>query len=1750
MLGNPLRSPYLSAALFVALVVTWTLRATVPPPVQVVGVTTEGPDERPTVFVEFDAPMAPMAPLAADLVRLEPAAPVKARFETPRRLRLEPVGPLPRLRTWQVRFGPGLAALDGRPVTGAPTFTSGTLCWLAEPVARVRDDGVPVLATRWSADLATGALVAATRLTDERGRAVPFRWSGEGRGHTLALDAMPGGPLTLELAPDLRSMEGGDPLGAPLKRTLVWSARLDLVGVEATEGEGSGDDVAIDLAFSHPLAPHAPHDLRDHVAVTPRPADLVVRPRDGGVRLTGAFPVGETVAVTVRAGLRTASGLVLAADARRTVRIPTPSPFLRFSRNGSVLSTHAAPVLEVTGRNVADLVVEAGPVPELNLVPLALGWRSATTLGGPYETRSVPVVAAPHRRFARDLDLGALFTTKPRGAWHVRVADAAHPWRGDACLLQLTDLAPVVRVADAGLVVSVAGLADGDAVPGARVTVVDAAQRTLAEGRTDAAGLCLLHGVVGAPVLVVVRTQDDVAWVHLDEQRVVHTPREVEGRALSGPIDGWVRADRGLVRPGETLHVVALLRTLSGDAVAEGLPVVVTLLGPDRRTVRRVATTTPTSGLLDVAFLVPEAARTGTHTVTLCLPGPRRDGRADPATEVARTAVRVEPFVPDRIEARIEAPPRATLGSAVPVRVVARTLAGDPAPGRAVRLRLEALPLPHAATAGHERFTFGDPDAGSALVRTDLAEGRTDDEGVARLTATLPALGADGAPTRVVLTAEVVDLSGRAVTATASLDARPGGVRLGVALPEDGEPSPASGPARGLVADVVAVGDGPPPGRVTATLERIVVRGAWSPTRHGALRWTSSEVVETVATATAPLSDGRAHVAFADPGDGAFRLRVSVPARDGGAVPCARRFARSRGRMAPVEAAADPLRLSLRASGPARAGDTLPVTVRAPFAGRLLLTVEAAGLLHAHVVSVEDGPTAFDLPLPALDTPSLHVTATLSRGDADAADGPIRLLAALALPVERPARTLAVRAHAPAEVVPEAPMDLRVEVSSPADVVVALVDGAILARTRHPDADPAGTLFATRRLATRCADAFTSRRLGARYLYEASPGGDEGDAVGPDLSPRLDGGVRLDVETVALCSRRVAVEREATLRFDVPAFEGRLRWVVVAANREALGSAAGDVVVRGPVGLAVFAPLCAAPGDTFDVRVEARGDGVTTALSFEGLARTEETEETRETQAAVPGAATRVRALPGVGLATVTAVARDRHGVAVTRRARVAVRPAAPLETTHTLLALAAGETRGPLPGDFVPATRRATVWVGTGPATAWRPALERLRHHPHACAEQTTSRAFAALALAAVADLPHPDGAAAPTLGDEVIGPAIDRLLALQTPDGGLAVWPGQAESDAFASAYGAHFLVEAGRLGRAVPPDRLGALLDGLARRVRSGGGSAYEAYVLSLAGRDVGTHLDVLADRATSVADRAHLSAAAARRGDLPLARMLLDPTPPAGSKPATPGLASPATRSSLRTDAVLLDALLEVAPDDPRVEGLVTRLAAALLSPRTTQEDAWILRALARHAGRASSTGATATRGPARGRLTVGDRSVEFTGGAFLSIDPTAPWTYAVTSDAPVQVVVRVEGVPVARDDAPRSQGIAVTRRIVGAAGGLKQGQVVRVEVEGVVPSGSGELLVADVLPGGLAFEASLPDDDTLRPDRVERRDDRLLLYRSAPLVAEGEGPARFRYVYLARAVAAGTFRVPSLRAELLYDPEVFGESAGGTLVVSR
>ncbi len=261
-----------------------------------------------------------------------------------------------------------------------------------------------------------------------------------------------------------------------------------------------------------------------------------------------------------------------------------------------------------------------------------------------------------------------------------------------------------------------------------------------------------------------------------------------------------------------------------------------------------------------------------------------------------------------------------------------------------------------------------------------------------------------------------------------------------------------------------------------------------------------------------------------------------------------------------------------------------------------------------------------------------------------------------------------------------------------------------------------------------------------------------------------------------------------------------------------------------------------------------------------------------------------------------------------------------------------------------------------------------------------------------------------------------------------------------------------------------------------------------------------------------------------------------------------------------DAMRLDVLATVAPDHAQVPRLLQRLAARAENGRwyNTQENAFALLAM----GKLSGSGKL---DPASGEVLVDGNVVASFDADGVSVQGT-DWAgknleIRTTSPGSAWFTVLDEGIPQFPEFDEYDSSMVVRREYFDTGGdpvdllALQQGQTIVCRL--LLKSEKGriqDVVLTDLVPAGLEIENPRLSRDgsydwvsreqnnqygILKQDHLEVRDDRLLLFTTASTKVSA-------FYYTLRAVTAGSFVLPQVRAEAMYDPEVMSVRGGGEI----
>ena len=1273
----------------------------------------------------------------------------------------------------------------------------------------------------------------------------------------------------------------------------------------------------------------------------------------------------------------------------------------------------------------------------------------------------------------------------------------------------------------------------------------------------------LLRGTGGRePAVLMAFGTGDYNFLDLTKPAFDLSDRGVDGRAAPGPVDAFLYTERGVYRPGETVELMTLVRDGRASAHPD-IPLTLKVFRPDEVEIARLQPADPALGGYHARLPLASNARTGNWTVKAYT-----DPKGEP---VGQVSFQVEDFVPQRLKLELNSAATALKpGEPAVVDISGRFLYGAPA----ANLKAEAEvvlredPDPYPTFPG---YRFGLVQDSWTAQRFPVALAGTDAQGKAQAQVTLQETPDTSRPLQARVRVSLFEPGGRPVTRSLNLPYRNQPFMIGI-KPRFSDDGVKTGQEAGF--EIIALdqqGQAQTKNGLRAELMREEHQYYWY---HDDGRWNYKMVIRD----SAPVNTQTLNLVAGQPALvtqrglewGHYRLEVRDPVTG---VAASTRF--TAGWFENPQEGDTPDQLKVTLDKPRyQAGETAKVFVRAPFAGEILLNVVGDRLWLSKTVSAPADGTTVEIPIPAEWGPGVYMAATGFRpADKPNQRGPGRAIGVAWVGLDPAPRTLNLALNAPTEWRPRQTVEVPVTVAGvtsdqPTYVTLAAVDEGILQLTDFITPDPIAYFLGKRRLGMRVLDLYGK-------LIET--GGRAGQLkVGGDADSRqLDASGVRTVKTLALFSGPVKLDAngQAKIPLALPDFNGQIRLMAVAWDRDRVGRAEIAPLVRDPLVARVYLPRFLAPEDECRITVTAQNVNAPPGdyriqLSATGavavgeaspfvLAVTQSTSQTSETRTFV------LRGIaPGVG--QVQLKVEGPNGFQLTRETEINVRPAQTITTAHSAQRLKPGESLRldtALLRDYFPGTGRTRLSISSRPSLNVPELLARLDRYPYGCLEQTTSRALPLLYFNQVAEVWTGQTTAESGLRART-QEAIQRVMALQDAGGGFGLWTPSSEVEDWLSAYAMDFLVRARQEHYLVPEAGYQRGLTHLRERLNADefeeqqlAWRAYNLYVLARVEQaPIGDlrylHDNYLKKLPTPLA-QAQLGAALARYGELERAKAAFTAALERNNRAeSVHDYGSP-----LRDRAALLALLAESGLLPERVPSLAEELAATShqRSHTSTQEQAWLLlaaRALLQQRGplQVAVNGQPTARDP----LYLAPTPEQLTSGMTVTNQGSDPaWT-----------ALDLSGVPLAQQP-PAREGFTISRRYYTRTGKevdatqIRQNDLLVAVISGEAHGQeSQQALVVDLLPAGLEIEnarlansAAAPSEIAWLPQLAETRysefrDDRFV----AALDIGPDDKRNFTLAYLVRAVTSGLYRQPAVYVEDMYKPWQFGRGAMGTIKV--
>jgi uncharacterized protein YfaS (alpha-2-macroglobulin family) len=1277
------------------------------------------------------------------------------------------------------------------------------------------------------------------------------------------------------------------------------------------------------------------------------------------------------------------------------------------------------------------------------------------------------------------------------------------------------------------------------------------------------------------PVVYVARLGDDISFIpYARDDRMLNFSRfDVDGVAkiLAEDLDAFVFTERGIYRPGDEMHIGLVIKQRNWQGRLAGLPVETEVVDARDLKVQTRKLALPASGFAEVSYTTAYESPTGEYTINVYLV--KNDKRA---TLLGSTTVNVKEFLPDRMKIETRLSKTSAHGWVDPkemrASIALANLYGTPASDRRVKSRVELSPTGFSFSefSGYSFYdSFFDEKKERQHETVDLGEQQTNADGAADFDLQLDRF-ADATYSMQFYAEAFEGEGGRSITGQASV--------LVSALPyvvgykTDGNLNYINANTPRAV-DLLAVA----PQLKRIPLENVTVDviaqehvSVVAKKENGSYGYES--VLRERVTKSEKITIGpdglRYQLPTADPGD------YIVDIRDAGGRKVSRiRFSVVGNGI--VKRALDKdseLQVKL-ARTQYNSGEEIEISITAPYAGSGLITIERDKVYALRWFKTDAASSVQRIKVPDGFEGSGYINVALIRAldSKEVFTSPLSYgVVPFTANIEK--RRLKVDLQTAAISKPGEPFHISYKTDRPSKIAVFAVDQGILQVSDYKLPDPLGFFFRKCALGVETAQIMDLIMPEFSVLRSMSAFGGDGDNP-KQLNPFK----RVTEKPVVYWSG--IVDADTTAReviYNVPDyFSGTLTVMAVAVADDATGAAQRDALIRGPFVITPSVPVLAAPGDDFEA-------GVTVANNVEGSGENAEVQiraESSEHVQIVKTPSQTLRISEGreqttafsvhvndkLGSGTITFIATT-GGKETRLRSTISVRPPATFMTQVRSSSFTKTSVDVPTTRTMYPEFRKLIASVSALPLGLAHGLDVYLKQFPHGCSEQITSAAFCRLVLANEADF---------GLDRKEVNAQLENVFAVlrrrQNDQGAFGYWAPEKGADIdFMSVYAMHFLIEAKAAGFAPPSEMLASGQRNLQAMVAKEPASlddaraiAYAIYLLSREGVVTTNYILNLRDYLDKNFEKqwpADLTGVY-----LAGALHILHKEDDAGKLIARYRIGQHDPRQStdfyqpLGADAQYVAILAREFPE--RLKKLSAAEFENILKPVTegsfnTLSAAYAVLALKVYSQNVAQhppelTIAELNKAKQEKRLASGTKLLQR---ADFSSEAAALRFRSATALNPPGAFLQVIEAGFDRELPTKtlSDGLEIYRELLDKAGNpvtsTQLGEVVtvRLRVRSVRPESITNVAVVDLLPGGFeVVGASLsPGVSSIKGvDYVEVREDRAVFYATVPTEI-------LEITYQIKSCNRGSFVVPPVFAESMYDRNVKARGLGGKISVTK
>ena len=945
--------------------------------------------------------------------------------------------------------------------------------------------------------------------------------------------------------------------------------------------------------------------------------------------------------------------------------------------------------------------------------------------------------------------------------------------------------------------IAVSNILDTKPIGKAQVTAYNFQLQPIGKGETNGDGFVEITPK-GVPFIIVAESEKQKAYVRVvdgEEQSVSRF--DVGGKDIQKGLKGFIYGERGVWRPGDTLHISFILEDRE-KRIPDKHPVALEIYNPRGQFYTKMISTQGMNGFY--TFDVPTLATdpTGLWNAYIKVGG-----------TTFHKGLRIETIKPNRLKINLALPKvlQATDKNFY-APLTSTWLTGATASKLKAKVEM-SLSKVNTQFKNYGQYIFNNPATDFTTIKTDIFDGTLDAEGKANVTLKIPTATEAPGMLNATFTTRVFEPGGDASIYTQTIPFSPFTSYVGINLNQPKGKYIETD--KDHVFDIVTVNT---QGQLvnSSNLEYKIYRIGWS--------WWWENSGESFGTyinnsSITPVASGNLQTRG---GKASFKFRIDYPSwgrylvyvkdkesghATGGTVYVD--WPEWRGRSSKTDPSGIKMLAFSLNKDSYEIGETATAIIPAAAGGRALVSIEnGSTVLRQEWIEVSNGgDTKYTFKITPEMTPNVYLHISLLQPHAQTVnDLPIRMYGVVPVFVTNSQTVLQPQIQMPEVLRPETNFNVTVSEKSgkPMTYTLAIVDDGLLDLTNFKTPDPWNDFYSREALGIRTWDMYDNV-LGASAGSYSSLFSTGGDAT---LKPADAKANRFKPVVKFIGPFYLGKGKSQTHTLKLPMYVGSVRAMVVAGQDGAYGNAEKTAFVRTPLMMLSTLPRVLSIQEEITVPVnifamENQVKNVTVSLQASGGGVQIVGANQQSLKFTQPGDQLvffTLKTGSKTGKATIHLTANG-GGQQTKETIEIDVRNPNPVVTLRNSQWIEAGQSKELSYNlSSSSANNQIKLEVSRIPSVDISRRFDFLYNYQHHCTEQLTSKALPLLFVAQFKTIDKTEAEKIKTNVQE----AIRQIYGRQLPNGGFVYWPGNAVADEWISSYAGMFLTLAQEKGYAV--------------------------------------------------------------------------------------------------------------------------------------------------------------------------------------------------------------------------------------------------------------------------------------------------------------------------------------------------------------